>query len=644
MKKLSLVLMLVLIVIGQVAAQSQPVVGSSLETARFPEVVSGLSADLERLSSDRIGYVFTYVNADGTEEFSVSSNTEKLFPMASVFKMWVAASYYYHVPREQWQDGEGTPLYRMLVASNNTLTGQVLVDTAKAVGADNPIVLFNDFLRDVIGLENTGIYSWAYPGTPSAGYVDERFNLGQVTDPQGKSVFISNMISTEQAHRGLMFLVNREHHPLWESSPSFKLGMTNLVRILGIQHPTYRSLVERRMYDFSWGKDGTLQPGDIPGSNSRVNNDLKVIPRGRGNYVLSIFGWGAEEVHLDPVVDRMIQTIQQYESLIDPATALAFSEPSEPIRMGEYNYGWVKSDQIGLYFAPDENAEQYPNFVRQGRISITWYVMQGAMLRVFPVNEVWGEVIGNDMWDETYSYGGQSRKVYVKFSDLQMVGPEHFSPIGYLSGQPSGTPKNIFIDVPNRTLTLMEGEIAVFKTPIVLNAEKPEWPESTFGTPRERSYVGKHTISRNMPNYPGVGYSALLVGLRSDGTDIQNTGYYLHSSPWQRWETMTKSEVLRRRSSGCVNIPSWIIDVPGVGPIRPDELIFRWTGGNPDAGETILYYQPGEVARVFVIDTWTEVVEGSIARTLRSQGLNPGVVYENWMAAPEAAPSYFFNQ
>ncbi len=310
-----------------------------------------------------------------------------------------------------------------------------------------------------------------------------------------------------------------------------------------------------------------------------------------------------------------------------------------------YEYGYVAVERIELFRAPSETAEQYPNFRRAAgsvRTVGRYYVMQGAILRIQRVNDQFGEIVTDSTW-KVY----EGNRIFVRYADLEMIDPSNFQPLGYIS-QNDGAPKSIVVDIGSRTVTLMEGTTVVYKGPAVMNPRVPD--EDPEGNPRGSWLIAQASVSRDMPpheqaaghtipGFPGVSWAALLSGPTANG-DLANVGYWLHSSAWFEWDTMGWDEIREYRTGGCVSSPAWTVDVPGVGSIRPDVLVWRWIGGNPEADTTLRHRIP-TVVRVFIVDSGFELQEGVFRTTLRAQGLNVMEYYENWANAPLIVPPGF---
>src|SRR5690606_6011241 len=124
--------------------------------------------------------------------------------------------------------------------------------------------------------------------------------------------------------------------------------------------------------------------------------------------------------------------------------------------------------------------------------------------------------------------------IYLRTEDLNFIDSTSYAPLNPTETY-GGITRTIVVNLGDRTVTLMEDDSAVFKTPVVANVNVPNYSVGFIdGTPRGMFTIGQTTISRDMPHFPGVGWSALLVGNVGD-VQIQNFGYWIHSSAWFDW-------------------------------------------------------------------------------------------------------------
>lgn len=298
-----------------------------------------------------------------------------------------------------------------------------------------------------------------------------------------------------------------------------------------------------------------------------------------------------------------------------------------------YIYGYVNTEVIALYLEPRADAPQFQNYerVRGSAIMVGRnFVMPDAILRVRPVNTEFGQVVTDSTWD-VY----EKATVYVRLADLRLIPEAELEPLGYLVNPDSQ--KAIVVIVSTNTVVLMEGDQVAYKGHVVINPRVPDAdPE---GTPRGSWILSQTTVSRDMPGrlqpdgtrlpgYPGVGWASLLSG--SD--TVNRYGYWFHTSSWFDWENLTEADLPHLKTGGCVSSPTWIMNVENLGQIRADQLLWRWVGGNPEAGQVVRHRLQGLV-RVYIVDYEWELLEGKFSRTIRSTGYDPQTFHDNANAA-----------
>src|SRR5690606_38397554 len=149
--------------------------------------------------------------------------------------------------------------------------------------------------------------------------------------------------------------------------------------------------------------------------------------------------------------------------------------------------------------------------------------------------------------------------------------------------------------------------------------------------------IGQTTISRDMPHFPGVGWSALLVGNVGD-VQIQNFGYWIHSSAWFDWNNYGITDLYTNETGGCVSIPSWEVEIDGTLQ-RVDTDVFRWIGGQPNATSS-RQYRLSESLRVIVVDYEDDLWQ--YASQLRYLGINPETYLNNWVQLQVTGPESFW--
>lgn len=251
------------------------------------------------------------INAANDEEFRVQINAFNLYPVASCFKAFLALYYYYYIPPDAWQDGQGTALHSAVVFSNNVATGTVLADVADWVrGEQNAIQKFNNFLTR-IGMTN-GLRTWNWPLAPTVGLFDERFAPSpsrQVVGKDGQRYDVDNAFTAADLARGYDILARGA---AFARSEQMRNAIIAANALLALPNPDYRSPIEFVFPEGYQGKDGILPVGDIP--IGRVVNDAGVLRLGAGRYIVAFMSAGESESRARAALQEVINQIRQYES------------------------------------------------------------------------------------------------------------------------------------------------------------------------------------------------------------------------------------------------------------------------------------------------------------------------------------------
>ncbi len=251
------------------------------------------------------------INANNDEEFRVQINAFNLYPVASCFKAFLTLYYYYFVPPDAWQDGQGTALYSAVVFSNNVETGTVLADVANWVrGDENAIQKFNNFLAR-IGMGN-GLRTWDWPLAPTIGFFDERFAPSptrQVVGGDGQRYDVDNAFTAADLARGYDILTRGA---AFARSEQMRTAIIAANELLAVRNPDYRSPIEFVFPDGYQGKDGILPVGDIP--IGRVVNDAGVLTLGAGRYIVAFMSAGESESRARAALQEIVNQITLYES------------------------------------------------------------------------------------------------------------------------------------------------------------------------------------------------------------------------------------------------------------------------------------------------------------------------------------------
>jgi hypothetical protein len=619
------------------------VLPTRLDAAGEARLIEGIQAELEPLFEGKeMSLVFFRIDTDGTENFRIEINNHELYPIASAFKAFLALHYFVNTPRDEWQYQQGSRVYSVVVYSNNGQTGHLLAEMGRRVeGPGNAIEKFNDFLLDVMGLTN-GLYSWNWPGTPTVGLADERFLPTE--DRQiwirTLSESVSNVWTAEDLAIGWNFISRAEESAYWEDE-DFREAIRITRELCAIPANDYLSPIEKVLNSGYIGKDGTLPLGDI--KVGRVINDAGIVRVPTGEYIIAFMSAGENESSTQPALQKVVDSMRLWEEQYHPSGQLYISGESHAVYNDGYNYGFVRRQNLELYSAPSEDAPRIDNPVRRNTVFGLMYLMQGALVRFLPVDDEWAKFVRDDPMDDVFTGTDWTagftdanwvptppKDVFIRLSDLLVIGREHGEEIGYVSDAGEEVDKYIFLDVPNRQLTLFEGPTAVLKTPVVLNLA---------ATPRGRLYVNRVLMTRNMPHYPGVPFTNFL----HDGSNLNSEGYALHGAPWHRWtETVTRRETLRRYSHGCINLPNWQRTV-GNYTLPVDEFVFRWIGGFPDMAHEIHHIRANRPVRIYSANNiYQAVFNYEPPDSVRVRGGNWNDVLHTLDEQPINAPDSFF--
>lgn len=607
------------------------------------EIIETIRGNLLPLFEGReMSLDFRRFDASGAESFRIQINPNELYPVASAFKAFLALHYFMALPRDEWNYTQGSLVYSVVVYSNNGTTGSLLYEVGRRVeGPGNAIEKFNDFLLDVMGLEY-GLYSWNWPGSPTYGLTDPRFTPTQDRQVQIRTLSqsVSNITTAADLAKGWEFISRASENPRW-NDPKFREAIRITREISAIPANGYRSPIEKVLYSGYIGKDGTLPLGDL--AVGRVINDAGIIRVPNGEYIVSFMSTGETEASTEPALQTVIDSMRLYEEQYYPSGQVYISGQSHALYEDGFNYGFVRRQNLELFSAPSEDAPRIDNPVRRNTVFGLMYLMQGALVRFLPVDDQWAKYVRDDILDNVFTYtdwtfgfteanwvANPPKDIFIRISDLLVIGREHFEAIGYVTGAEAGTDKYIFLDVPNRQVTLFEGATAILKTPIVLNMA---------ATPRGRLYVNRVLATRNMPHYPCVPYSNFL----HDGSTLNTEGYAMHGAPWHRWsETVTRRETLRRYSHGCINLPNWSRQVAGYN-LPVDEFIFRWIGGFPDPAQELHHTRTNQPVRIYSANNlYQTVFEYTAPDSVRVRGGNWNDVLHSFTEKGLDAPESFF--
>lgn len=255
---------------------------------------------------------FRRINAQNNQEFHIQIKGDKLYPVASCFKAWVALYYYLNTPKDQWKDTQGTSLYSTVVFSNNTETGTVLVDVAQRVtSSGNPIQKFNDFLMKSVGMSN-GLHAWDWPGSPTVGFTDERFvpSFDRSMTYKGDYYLIDNLFTVTDLAHGYDVLQRGQSFARWDVMREAILATNSL---LTVPASNYLSPLEYVFSEGYMGKDGILPETDLPSGLGRVIDDAGVVTVGDAHYIIAFMSMGEGESIVRDKLAEIAKMIEVYE-------------------------------------------------------------------------------------------------------------------------------------------------------------------------------------------------------------------------------------------------------------------------------------------------------------------------------------------
>ncbi|HEX3050972.1 MAG TPA: L,D-transpeptidase [Aggregatilineaceae bacterium] len=597
-----------------------------------PRIVREMRSLLEESFRDReMGLYFAYLNDNLDEDYAIQIQDDRLYPMASSFKAAVILYYYLFTPRDEWDDEEGSNLYSTAVYSNNGKTGSVIAEVAERMGKSNPIVAFNDFLidPDLLGLKY-GIYRWTFEEfyTPTNGYSDDRFDPAHLSGEGPVMDRAVNFTTAAEIAQVFRFLAQGEHHKRWATDEHFRAAIQASRTLLSVSIQEFISPLESAIaYMDHYSKEGMLRPVDI---GTYVRNDAGVwIMPDTGAYLISFMSATEGDPAVMKVLGDVAEAMRMHQRYLHPNDFNRNTKPSAELYHDGYNYGFVRETGIPLYTEPREDAPRIDNPVRPTSLFGTTYLMYGALVRFMPVDEVWGEIIPDDKWDDAFSW-----PVYIQLAKLQVVGRTIADPLGNVTGAPEGTSKFIILDIYQRDLIAFEGGTPVLRTPVIINTEN---------TPREISALQRAYVARNMPNYPGVPFTTFLHG----NDYLNSNGFALHGSPWHLWgSTVKQSTILRRFTHGCINVPDWEIPMPYLGRMmRPDEFLFRWAGGFQGPGQNLVYMNTlPEPVRILGLDNPSrDIYSYTPFQSMRQLGMNWSELLHLIEEKAIDAPDAYFN-
>jgi hypothetical protein len=230
----------------------------------------------------------------GRPDLVLDFDGDKLQNAASTLKAGVLIYAIFRDPRialTGWESGPARDAYKMIVGSNNTATGAVLVDSSGVAGNPNALNHFNDFLHDIIGLPPyVGLTQWNYGATTGMisthlAVVDPSYDPDEV---QANPVTLNALLdlfefleSPGWIEGAITRSLNQPGYPLTDeySSPElYRQGVLAALdearALMAIPDPEQTTELETALARAQtrypdvlmsmYGKNGTLRPGDWP--------------------------------------------------------------------------------------------------------------------------------------------------------------------------------------------------------------------------------------------------------------------------------------------------------------------------------------------------------------------------------------------
>lgn len=279
-----------------------------------PPIVVDMRAALEEMIGDlKMTLDLRCIDHRQDELFRIQINAYDLFPVASCFKSMLALYYFLNVPEDEWDASPLTPLYRMVVYSDNVATGNVLENIGRRVdGPSNVIEKFNDFLRVRVGLIN-GLHTWNWEGSVTQGISDPRYapsvSNGRVVWDEDRFYQVDNVFNAADLSRSYDYLVRGEY---FTQSDSFREAVRATKELLSIRADNgYLSPIERVYPDGYMGKDGILPTSDL--EIGRVVNDAGAITINNHTYIIAFMSAGESEVTAINTLREVINQMNIYE-------------------------------------------------------------------------------------------------------------------------------------------------------------------------------------------------------------------------------------------------------------------------------------------------------------------------------------------
>ncbi len=236
----------------------------------------------------------------------------------------------------------------------------------------------------------------------------------------------------------------------------------------------------------------------------------------------------------------------------------------------EIAYGRAIEGQepIKMYTEPNEDSPEISNDIIEirriipHRIPERYEITPNAIFRIKVVDDQWGQILPDN---GVYSpFGDGTEDVFVKLSDFEPI--IDLEPITINPETKNEDKQIIILRSQHPKILLLEGKEIIMLVPVALGGTDA----NNTNTPYGEYFISYSRGSRNMPGYPGVGFSEYIDRIH---------GIAIHDSYWWKWDQITEGFY---GSAGCVNLPGadWQNAVVDGKEVPIAQFTDRWTSTN----------------------------------------------------------------
>jgi hypothetical protein len=276
---------------------------------------------LNAIGRQEMGFSLRKLDDEMRVVFSINYNADKLYPVASCFKVFLLYYYFWNTPQEQWKTDRESAAYRVGVFSDNVKTGVLIRDTGEFVTVyGNPMEKFNDCILLNLGLKH-GLHKWEWEGNPMVGFTDPRFepSTERFIEIRGTSRNVDNLTTSTDLANGYVFLAQAAEgklppnpkNPYFDTARA-QLAATATLDLLSIPAENYKSPMERGFGSYT-GKDGVLQPEDL--GIGYVVNDAGLVTVGESRYSIALISVGQTEYSTVLTLTAIHELLKEYEGV-----------------------------------------------------------------------------------------------------------------------------------------------------------------------------------------------------------------------------------------------------------------------------------------------------------------------------------------